>query len=157
MRLMELENATLMTGKTEIFDCNKVWVVPVRILGSTKIRANSEPKNAWLELDQGDHTIMDAPSEITFEKLNSNEWLALCECYGTVVLKGLPSLNSCEEVIRVMTPVVWTDRGWGALENPSIRTSGSITTINLDTPSIYKLVRNCSTGEFADDDGYVTF
>ncbi len=85
MRLMELENATFMTGKTEIFDCNKVWVVPVRILGSTKIRANSEPKNAWLELDQGDHTIMDAPSEITFEKLNSNEWLALCECYGSVV------------------------------------------------------------------------
>ncbi len=157
MRLMELENTALLTPNTEIFDCNKVWIVPVRILGTTKICADSEPENLWLELDHGNHTIMDAPSDIAVENLGDGEWLIMCECYGSVVLKGLPSLSNCEDVLRVMTPIVWTDRGWGALEEPSIRICGSITTVNIDDPSIYKLVRNCSTGEFADDDGYVVF
>jgi hypothetical protein len=155
MRLNEIEITEIPATKQEIFDSNKVWVIPVHVCGTAKIYSREKPTQAWIELNKGDHTIADSRSDIIFDKLENGEWLAMVESFGTVTLKGLPSLNACEDILNVMTPILWTSVGWEFLEKPSVRTCGSITTIDLDTQTIYKLVRNYSTGEFAGVDGYM--
>jgi|GEM_PF-5302288 len=154
MRLAEF--AKPIVENDGVYQENKVWIIPVRVLGTMKVYTDHEPHEAWVELDKGGHIIADAASDIAFEELERGQWLAMCECFGTVVLSGLPSLNAAKDVIAFMTPLLWTSGGYGFLEKPKVEVCGSITSVDIDKETIFKLVRNYASGEFEDDaDSYV--
>lgn len=118
------------------------YIVPVRGLGTCNLTSDAPPEKAHLVVDK--QIIGNQPSNIAFEAVGNGEIIAMCECYGNIIVNATDH-EEVENLVKTFTPHLSCPIGDFTLKKGRIEIVGNVVRVDFQQQSI--AVKVDRTGE----------
>lgn len=118
------------------------YIVPVRCLGTCDIKSSTALRKAHVVVDN--QVVGNETSDITFEDAGGGEIIAMCECFGNIIINAA-NHKELENLVKTFTPNLHTPVGDFALKKGRIEIVGNVIRIDFEQQSI--MVKVDRTGD----------